>query len=194
MTGVQTCALPICGPGGFNFGDIFSAFNQHAQQQQPRRTHVRMSLWIRLSDVALGGKRTVALGNHTVEIDIPLGINDGDNVQYEGIGPGGNDIVITYRVQPDPVFQRQDLNLIVEKKISVWDLILGADITVTDVLGRQLVTAIPANTQPGTLLRLKAQGLSNRTGNTGDLFVRVQAQLPTKIAPEIREAIKNHRD
>ena len=186
-----------------NMQDIFSMFTNgmHFGQgfaQHPRRNHVRMTLWINLRDVAQGGRRTVTLGTTAgvqgVEIEIPRGVNDGDNVQYEGIGPGGNDIVITYRVQPDAVFQRQDLNLIVEKKISVWDLILGADITVTDVLGRQLVTAIPANTQPGTLLRLKAQGLSNRTGNTGDLFVKVQAQLPTKIAPEIREAIKNHRD
>jgi len=186
-----------------NMQDIFSMFTNgmHFGQgfaQHPRRNHVRMSLWINLRDVAQGGRRTVTLGTaqgvQGVDISIPIGVNDGDNVQYEGIGPGGSDLVVTYRVQPDANWQRQDLNLITERKVSVWDLIMGADITVTDILGRQLVTGIPANTQPGTLMRLRGQGLRDTKGQTGDLFIRVQAQLPTKIAPEIREAIKNHRD
>jgi hypothetical protein len=83
-------------PGGVNINDIFGQMfgQQFAQQQQhPRRSHVRMTLWISLLDVATGGKRTVSLGTQAgvsaVEIEIPLGIGDGDNVQYEGIGPGG---------------------------------------------------------------------------------------------------------
>ena len=188
-------------PGGahFNMNDIFGQmFGQGFSQQHPRRSHTRMTLWINLRDAATGGHRTVTLGTQAgvqgVDIEIPLGINDGDNVQYEGIGPGGTDLVVAYRIHPDPNWQRQGLNVITEKKISVWDLILGADLTVTDILGRQLVTTIPQGTQPGTMLRLRAQGLKDRSGGQGDLFVRVQAQLPTRIAPEIQEAIKNHKD
>jgi DnaJ-class molecular chaperone len=88
------------GGGGaqFNMHDIFSQMfgGQSPFGQQPRRNHVRMSLWITLLDVARGGRRPVALGTQagtsTVEIEIPQGINDGDNVQYPGIAPGGQEI------------------------------------------------------------------------------------------------------
>ena len=181
------------GQGGFNFQDIFSQFNQHAQQQQQRRSHLRMSLWIRLSDVATGGRRPVAIGNHTVEIDIPLGINDGDNVQYGGIGPNREDLVVQFRIHPDPRWARDGLNLITEITVSVWDLIIGNDVTVTDILGNQLVTTVPPRTQPRTVLRLRNKGLRNKSGATGDLLVRVNAGIPDVIDSELIEAIKKHR-
>ena len=181
------------GPGGFNFQDIFSTFNQHAQQQQPRRGHLRMSLWLRLIDVAQGGRRPVALGNHTVEIDIPLGINDGDNVQYQGLAPGGQDLVIQFRIHQDPQWQRDGLNLITEIPVSVWDLIMGGDVTVYDILGNKMVTTVPARTQPRTMLRLRGQGLKDRSGAQGDILVRLHARIPDVIDPELLKAIEKHR-
>lgn len=193
-------------PGGVNINDIFSqmfggqqGFNQAGSfGQHPRRSHVRMTLWISLLDVATGGKRTVSLGTHAgvsaVEIEIPLGINDGDNVQYEGLGPGGADLVVQFRISPDRTWQRDGLNLTMEVKLDIWSLILGGELTVDTLTGKTLTVGVPERTQPGTSLRLRGQGLQNRTGQTGDVFVRVQAQIPANIAPEILDAIRNYQD
>jgi len=188
-------------PGGVNINDIFGQmFGQQgfAQQHHPRRSHVRMSLWITLLDVATGGKRTVSLGNQqgvsAVEIEIPLGINDGDNVQYEGIGPGGSDLVVNYRISPDRTWTREGLNLTMEVRLSIWDLILGGELTIDTLTNKTLTARIPEHTQPGTSLRLKGQGLQDRAGNTGDIFVKLQAQIPDNIAPEILDAIRNHQE
>jgi DnaJ-class molecular chaperone len=188
-------------PGGVNINDIFGQMfgQQFAQQHQhPRRSHVRMTLWIKLLDVATGGKRTVSLGTQSgvsaVEIDIPLGINDGDNVQYEGIGPGGSDLVVQFRISPDRTWQRDGLNLTQEVRIDIWNLILGGDLTIDTLTGKTLSTTVPARTQPGTVLRLKTQGLRDRTGNVGDIFVRVQTFLPQNIAPEIIDAIQKYQE
>jgi len=189
-------------PGGVNINDIFGQmFGQGFGQQQhqhPRRSHVRMTLWISLLDVATGGKRTVSLGTQAgvsaVEIEIPLGINDGDNVQYEGIGPGGSDLVVQFKVTPDRKWQRDGLNLLQEVRIDIWDLILGGDLTVDTLTGKTLSTRVPARTQPGTVLRLKSQGLRDRAGQTGDIMIRVQAQIPENIAPEIIDAIQKHQE
>jgi curved DNA-binding protein len=188
-------------PGGVNINDIFGQMfgQQFAQQHQhPRRSHVRMTLWISLLDVATGGKRTVSLGTQAgvsaVEIDIPLGINDGDNVQYEGIGPGGADLVVQFKITPDRKWQRDGLNLLQEVRIDIWNLILGGDLTIDTLTGKTLSTRVPARTQPGTVLRLKSQGLRDRAGQTGDIMIRVQAQIPDKIAPEILDAIQKHQE
>jgi len=188
-------------PGGVNINDIFGqmfgqGFGQ--QHQQPRRSHVRMTLWITLLDVATGGKRTVSLGTQSgvsaVEIEIPLGINDEDNVQYQGIGPGGSDLVVQFKVSPDRKWQRDGLNLAQEIRIDIWDLILGGELTIDTLTGKTLSTQVPARTQPGTVLRLKSQGLRDRAGQTGDIMVRVQAQIPDDIPSEIIDAIQKHQE
>lgn len=186
-------------PGGVNINDIFGQmFGQQFAQQQARRGHVRMTLWISLLDVATGGRRTVSLGTQggvsAVEIEIPLGINDGDNVQYEGLGPGGADLVVQFRVSPDRTWQRNGLNLTQEVRIDIWNLILGGDLTIDTLTGKTLSTRVPARTQPGTTLRLKGQGLQDRSGQVGDIFVRIQTFLPDSIAPEIIEAIQKHQE
>jgi DnaJ-class molecular chaperone len=180
--------------------DIFSQmFGGHPGfgAQHPRRNHMRMTLWITLKDVATGGNRQVAVGTvsgqNTIEINVPLGINDGDMVQYAGLAPGGQDLVIEFRIHPHPRFRRDELNLIVEHRCSVWDMILGGDTAVTSLLGSELVVSVPPLTDNGTTLRLRGHGLRDQKGNSGDLLVRLQAQLPKKVAPELAQAIQTHR-
>jgi DnaJ-class molecular chaperone len=187
------------GGQGFNFESIFDIFGtrfQHPHQQ--RMQQARMSLWITLQDVAEGGRKTISVGsqagNVTVEIEIPLGINDGDTVQYPKTGPMGMDLLITFRVHPNPRWERQGLNLIAEQAVSVWDLILGSEIMVRDVLGNTLSLSIPPRTQPGTTFRLRERGLRQRTGATGDLLVRVQATIPETIPESLVDAIAQTRN
>ena len=187
-------------PGGVNINDIFGQmFGQQgfAQQRTHRRSHVRMTLWITLLDVATGGKRTVSLGTQAgvsaVEIDIPLGINDGDNVQYEGIGPGGTDLVVQFRISPDQRWQRDGLNLTQETKLDIWTLILGDELVVETITGKTLTVKVPERCQPGTSLRLQGHGLPDRSGRQGDLFIRLQAIIPVDISPKLISAIKDHR-
>jgi len=181
----------------FDFQTIFDIFGtrfQHPGQQQQRRQQARMSLWITLRDVAEGGRRTISVGTpqgtHAVEIDIPTGINDGDTVQYPGIGPGGMDLLITYRVHPDARFARQGLNLYIDHQVNIWQLITGGVTQIKDVLGNTLELTIPARTQPGTTVRLRGRGLGARGHESGDLLVRLQARIPDHIDPELLALIE----
>jgi curved DNA-binding protein len=182
-------APQFSGGAPFDFDNIFNMFGARFQQPGQPQQQVRMSLWITLADVAQGGRRTVSLGNMTVEIEIPLGINDGDNVQYANLGPGGTNLIVNYRIHPHPRWQRQALNLTQDETVLVWDLILGGELPVRDIQGNTLNMMVPAGTQPGTMLRLKGRGLRDRSGKTGDLFVRIQARLPDNIPQELRDQI-----
>ena len=185
----------------FNMNDIFSSMfggqSPFGPQRRPQ-SHTRMTLWIRLADVAQGGTRPVAVGTpqgqSTIEVEIPLGINDGDNVQYQGLAPGGGDLVIQFRVHPDPVWQRNGLDLVTDVTADIWSMILGSDITVRTLTGSELTTSMPARTQPKTLIRLRKHGLRDRSGNQGDLMIRVMPIIPTNIRPELMEAIEKYRE
>jgi len=183
------------GPGGFDFTNIFNMFGQqfHHPHQQ-RQQHLRMSLWVTLQDVAQGGRRPVTVGTShgtmTIEIEIPLGINDGDNVQYSGLGPGGSDLVVNFRIHPNPKWQRNGLNVTTDQPVSIWDCLVGGEVEIRDILNNPMTLTIPPLTQPGSLLRLKGKGLASRNGLPGDLLIRIQAQIPSYIDPELIEKIK----
>ena len=185
------------GSGGFhqnfNFNEIFNMFGATFQQPQ-QRGHARMTLWITIKDVAAPGTRIVSMGTqtgtHNIEITIPNGIQDGDNVQFAGLGPGGQDLVITFRIHPDHVWQRNNNNVTTEHTASIWKLIAGGTITMLDIRGNRIELSIPAQTQPGSLLRARGRGLPDRSGSLGDMLVRIQAEIPRKIPEELLAAIQ----
>lgn len=190
----------------FDFNAIFDMFGSDLRGQGPgRRAPPRMSLWITLADVMTGGPRTISLqvGNSvsSVEINIPPGIHDTDSIRYPGIAPGGQDLIINYRIKPDPIWKKDGVNLITEKVVDIWDLILGCELTIIDILGNQLVLNVPPETQPGTLLRARGKGLPSRKmqgdfmgAPPGDLLIRIQAKISGPVDNRIKQAIKDSRN
>jgi curved DNA-binding protein len=187
-------------PGGFDFQTIFDVFGtrfQHPHQQRTQRA--QMTLWVTLQDVAQATRKTVSVGTtngtQVVELEIPAGIEDGDSVQYSGIGPGGMDLIITYRIHPNPKWSRQGPNLTVEQDVSIWDLILGGSLAIQDILGNKFDMSLPPRTQSKTTFRIKGHGLPAKNGTPkGDLFVRVNAIIPDHIPESLVEAISQNRN
>jgi molecular chaperone DnaJ len=185
------------GGPGFDFQTIFDVFGARFQHPQQRVQRAQMTLWITLQDVALASRKTISVGTpqgtRVVEIDIPPNIDDGDSVQYSGIAPGGMDLVITFRIHPNPKWQRQGPNLTVDCELSVWDLILGGDTIIEDLMGNQLSLTIPPRTQSKTTFRLKGRGLGQKGNSPGDLLVRVHAVIPEHIPQPLMDAIAQTR-
>ena len=189
-------------PGGFqfhsqpfDFNNIFNMFGaQFQQHQRPQAAQARMSLWIQLSDVASGGKRTVSVGtsagSQVIEIEIPPGIDDGGSVVYPGLAPGGVDLAVTFRIHPNPRWQRDGFNLYTDQKVSVWFLITGGNIIVRDILNRELEVFIPPHTQPGQILRCRGRGLPDRGNQPGDMMIRIQAEIPRDIPEDLLTLIR----
>lgn len=185
------------GGGGFDFNDIFNMFgvNMHHHRQG-----ARISLWIDLEDVARGGPRVLNLqvGIHSsnVQVDIPVGVDDGDVIRYPRLSPDGHDLIITYRIKPHAVWQRQGRDILSERTVSIWDLILGGEISVTDLNGATLSLVIPPRTQPGGSLRARGRGIPASSipgragGPAGDLLVRLQAQIPKNISDDLIDVIR----
>ena len=186
-----------------NFEEFFGAFGAGQRGHRPA-THARISLWVTLEDVARGGPKIISLqmgrAASNVEINIPTGIEEGDTIRYAGLSPDGQDLIISYRIKPHDVWQRNRKDITAEQQIPLWDLILGGEVTIRDLLNNEMVITVPAKTQPGSLLRLRGRGLppssipGKQTHGVGDLFVRVQALMPSQFSPALITAIEQERN
>jgi curved DNA-binding protein len=156
-----------------------------------------------MADALTGGNRTVAIqmgaGVSNIEIAIPPWIQDNDTLRYPKLAPGGQDLIINYRIRPEAGWQREGVHLLTERVIDIWDLILGTELTIRDLLNNELILTIPAQTQPGTVLRARGRGFPERTQpgqvaqSTGDLMVRLQARIVTPVDAELLSAIRDFK-
>lgn len=183
----------------FNFNDFFEIFGarQRSMHEAQRRTP-RLELWIDLKDVAIGGTKIVAIQvSNTVsniELNIPLGLNDGDTVRYAKICPGGQDLIVCFRIKPNNEWDRDGKNIITTKEVSIWNLILGGTLDIVNLTGANLQITIPPKTQPNSILRAKGKGLpglnySNSDSSNGDLLVKLIARIPD-ISENLLNAIR----
>jgi len=179
------------GQRGFDFDTVFNMFGQRFNDPRPQPT--RVSLWISLRDVYEGGSRIIGLGNSNIEINLPVGVNDGENVRYPKLGPGGTDLIIQFRIKPDAVWTRQGNDMHCEASAEIWDFILGTDMPIKSIVDEELTVKLPQHTQPNTILRLRGRGFPSKQGVRGDLLIRMTARLPEQISPEIITAIMEHR-
>ena len=193
--------FPGGGPG-FNFEEIFNIFGADLRGQ--RNTSSRMSLWISLADVMTGGPRNLSIqtnkGMSNIEINIPKGINDGDNIRYPGLAPEGQDLIINYRIKPDPKWRHEGMNIITDSTVDILDLILGSELSITDIIGNTYNVIIPPETQPESTLRAKGCGLPARSlpgdkayAPSGDLLIKLHARINGPIHPGVIEAIRKSR-
>ena len=179
------------------FGGFEDIFAQMFRQNQQRQAEARINISISLKDSLAGGKRVIGVqtpqGTSNVEIEIPRGIVHGESIRFAKAAPGNIDLVINFRIQGDPNWQRNGLDMHTEKEVDFWTLITGGDIKVTDVLGKQYDVRIPPRTNPGTTIRLGSAGVFRDRHNPGDIFVRINASMPKNIPEEIINTIKKYQ-
>ena len=78
----------------------------------------------------------------------------------------------------------------VRRPLSFMQAALGDEINVPTIGGQAKIT-IPEGTQNGTVFRMKGKGFPVvNTKNTGDQYVRVNVEIPTKLNKEQKELIR----
>lgn len=137
---------------------------------------------------------------HEIDVDIPEGINSGQQIRVSGMGEMGSnggpngDLYIEIIVNSHELFKREGNNIFVKIPISAVDATLGVEIDVPTIRG-DVTLKIPAGTQPNSQLRLRGQGIKDlRTGYIGDQYVEVDIKIPTKISGEERELYQQIKD
>lgn len=132
----------------------------------------------------------------TLSVNIPAGIDNDNVITLRGQGePGENggpagDLYIVISVKPHKLYRRAGADLQIEVPVTFEQAALGAEIVVP-TMEEKLKYKIPEGTQPGTVFRLKGKGFSSTRGKKGDLYVKVNLEVPTKLNGKQKKAIRN---
>jgi DnaJ-class molecular chaperone len=177
-----------------------TGFDTHADMEdfgpRPGRD-VTVPLTISLSEAAAGGTRRVRLPNgKDVDVKIPVGLADGQQIRLKGQGmPGAGavgDALITVTIAPHPLFTRDGNNLRLELPVTLYEAVLGAKVRVPTLDGA-VELAIPAGTSSGRTFRVRGKGFPGK-GATGDLHVVVRIALPEGKDDALSELMKKWRE
>jgi DnaJ-class molecular chaperone len=159
---------------------------------------IAASITITLPEAAMGARKRVQLPNgKDVEVKIPAGLAEGQQIRLKGQGQAGprgraGDLLISVMVAPHPLFVREGADLRLELPITLYEAVLGGKVRVPTLDGA-VELAIPAGTNSGRTFRLKGKGFPAK-GGAGDLFATVKIVLPDGGDKELDELMKTWRE
>ncbi len=195
-TSPETC--PHCGGRGYVVTQQRTPFGVMQSQQPCSYCGGRGTIIKNPCRTCRGTGKTGA--RKTLEVRIPAGIDDDQNIALRGQGDAGSnggpagDVIVHVTVKPDPVFERDGFDVWVHEPITFSQAVLGAEITVPTVDGKVAYT-IPEGTQSGTRFRLRGKGIQYLNGRgRGDQYVVVDVEIPKKLTKAQRDALKAFED
>lgn len=163
-----------------------------------RGADVSAALTISLPEAVNGASKRIHLpSGKDVDVKIPVGLSEGQQIRLKGQGmPGPNgtagDLLITVSIAPHPTFKLDGIDLRLDLPITLYEALLGGKVRVP-TLDSAVELAIPPGTNSGRTFRLKGKGIPSKQGR-GDLFATVRIMLPERADPEFEELMRKWRD
>jgi len=129
-----------------------------------------------------------------VAVVIPAGIVNGQRLRVEGQGEasfyGRGDLLVEVTVLAHEYLERHGNDLYCAVPVNFAQLVLGDEITVTSIDSKKIKLKIAPGTGDSTLLKIKGMGMPvMRSSLRGDMFVKLQIDIPNKLSPAVKQTI-----
>jgi len=127
--------------------------------------------------------------DRTLNVKIPKGIRDGQQIRLAGQGgPGiGNgktgDLFLEVELRPGDRYRVDNTDVYLNLPVAPWEAALGATVTVP-LLSGNVNLKIPSGSNQGSKLRLKGKGIPAK--QPGDLYVVLDVTLPPADSDEAK--------
>jgi len=179
---------------GFRAEDIFADLfgggaggRARGRRQARQGESYEINATVSFEEAAKGGTRRIYLPDgREVDVRIPVGVRDGQQVRLKGQGGEGanggprGDVLLNVSVAAHPYYTRDGNDLRMDLPVTLQEAVLGGKATVPTLTGSVALT-IPANSNSGAILRLKGKGIpAHGKEAAGDLYVRLAVMLPDK--------------
>ena len=184
----------------FDGGGPFGSY-QRQQQAQPKGSDLEYELPLTLEEVAAGTQKIVSFQHkgrsEKITVKIPKGMISGKKLRIAGKGepspyggPSG-DLYIKSKVLDNQVYDVQAQDLYINGDIKLSEAILGTNISVPTLSGKELKLKIPAGTKHKTKMRLSGHGLPHmHDKGQGDLYVRIHVNMPKRLTKKQKGLIE----
>jgi molecular chaperone DnaJ len=133
----------------------------------------------------------------TIKVTVPPGVEDSMQMRVRGEGEAGGageaagDLYVVLRVRPHERFGREGSDLLLELPLTFPQVALGTEVDVPLLEGGTAKLKVPAGSQPGKVLKIRGRGVPDmRGGERGDLRVRLEVDVPTRLSPRQRELLE----
>lgn len=187
----------------FNPESVFNFGGGRQQQAAPvKGSDLEYEIPLTLLDISNGTSKTVSIqnpsgGTETLTIKIPKGMITGKKLRIAGRGqpspyggPSG-DLYIKSKLLNDPVFKYKGNDLYLNREIKLTEALLGTQISIPTVGGKQLNLKIPPGTKHKSKMRLAGNGIPHmKGGGAGDLYVVVHILFPKTLDENQKKLIK----
>lgn len=199
---------PAFGQGGFppGFEEAFSQFGFMGRRQARKNKAVSIQVPMSLDEVingkdVIGDFRLPSGRSQTLQIKIPKGVKNGDQIRYQGLGddsiPGipKGDLVANIVEIANPTFLRQGDNLYKNILINSFDAMLGTNVRTATVDNKELEIAIPAGIQHGQMIRCQGYGVpGDNRGIRGSMFLKIVIETVQGISEQDIAVLKTIKE
>jgi molecular chaperone DnaJ len=139
--------------------------------------------------------------DRTLSVNIPAGVETGTRIRLSGEGEAGlrggtsGDLYIFIEVAPHEIFQREGNNLFCRVPVSMAAAALGGDIEVPTIDGGRSRVKVPAGSQSGRQMRLRAKGMpAVRSNQVGDMFIELAVETPVNLTIRQKELLREFEE
>ncbi len=178
---------------GVSFEDLFGS---RARSTTRRGQDLTAEADITLEEAYHGTTRLLSVNGQRLQVKIPAGARTGTRIRLAGKGAPGfggqpGDLYIRINVQDDPRFRREGDDLYTDVLIDLYTAVLGGEVQIPTMTGKVMLKINPG-TQPGQLIRLRGKGMPQlrKKDAYGDLYVRINVEIPTNLSAKERALFK----
>jgi molecular chaperone DnaJ len=131
----------------------------------------------------------------TISINIPAGINTGQQISLRGEGEGGinggppGDLYVRVTVGIHIFFTRDGYDVYLDVPVTLTQATLGVELEAPLLKGK-IKYNVPEGTQSGTVLRLKGKGIKHlNSSRYGDLYIKIKVEVPKKLSRKQKDLL-----
>ncbi|MBF2037285.1 MAG: J domain-containing protein [Leptolyngbyaceae cyanobacterium T60_A2020_046] len=157
-----------------------------AASRSPNRRDAEANLTIPLERAYAGGEERIRLEDgRSLEVSMPPGMVTGQRIRLKGQGIGGGNLYLRIEVEPHPVFQVRENDVLCRVPVTPTEAVLGGTITVPTLDGPAPLS-LPAGVQAGARLRLPGKGYPVGRDRRGDQIVEIDIAVPKQVSDRER--------
>jgi molecular chaperone DnaJ len=192
--GTSPTTCPACAGAGVVQQVSQSVFGQFVRQSACRQCGGAGRIVETPCEQCDGDGRIVE--EHALDVDIPAGIHDGQQIRAQGEGHAGTagsrrgDAYVHIRVLPHERLVRDGDDLLTAAHVTMIEAALGLTVSVPTPDG-DFELELPPGVQPGEVRVVRGRGMpSLQSGRSGDLHVHVEVGVPRKLDAEQRALLE----